>query len=307
MYFRMGCPDPYRTPNPRGTGGAASWTRRGAVLGGVVCALVASGCGGALGHRSHAEMAGELPVGKDVARIRVEIPNGTIEVHAGTATAVRYAGGVRRAADTREDLALLEQVPLQLVAEVDAADPQALIVRAPGCPTATPGAVFALELALHVPPTIPVDVVVAANGHVTVVDRLASTSVETKRGDLRFERCAGGVRARTGRGMVIAFGHRGDLDVQALAGDMQAFVEEAGERLRLVTGQGTIQCHVPAAIEFDLDARAEIGKIGNGFGLVPTVVRDFGSVLTGLRGSARTKVVLRTGSGHLSIAPIRSE
>jgi hypothetical protein len=66
-----------------------------------------------------------------------------------------------------------------------------------------------------------------------------------------------------------------------------------------------VQCHVAPSIEFDLDARAEIGKIGNGFGLTPEPGTGYGAVLVGKRGTARTKVILRTGSGHLSIAPRR--
>lgn len=245
-------------------------------------------------------------MGHGITRVRLEVENGTIGIDSGAEGVVRYAGGVRRAADTATELATLEQVPLRLEGTVDPNDPHTLIVRAPGRPAEVPGGVLAFELGIHVPATVSLDVAVAANGHVTIANRKAPTTVDTKRGDLRFERCAGGVRARTGRGMVIAFGHHGDLDVQTLAGDMQAFVEETGSSIRLVTGQGTVQCHVPQAIEFDLDARAEVGKIGNGFGLAASTVSDFGAVLTGVRGSARTKVVLRTGKGHLSIGPLRS-
>ena len=144
---------------------------------------------------------------------------------------------------------------------------------------------------------------ITGSGHVTIANRTASTDVQTGRGDLRFEHCACRVKARTGRGMVIAFDHRGDLDIHTMVGDMQAFVREPGDLIRLVTGQGTVQCHVPSTIEFDLDARAEIGDIGNGFGLQVEKVLDYGRVLIGKRGSIRTKVVLRIGSGHLSIAP----
>lgn len=266
---------------------------------------IAAGCDGSLSHRSYAELAGDIPVGAAIERIRIEIENGTIGIDSSEAGTIHYAGGMRRAADTAKDLGALEQVPLLLSGAPDPADPGTLVIRGPHQPTTVPGGVMGLELGIRVPPSLPLEVEIASNGHVTIANRAAATRVETGRGDLRFEHCAGGIAAKTRRGMVIAFGQRGDLDIHTMAGDMQVFVDEPGSLIRLVTGQGTVQCHVDPSIEFDLDARAEIGRIGNGFGLATESVGKYGAVLTGKRGSARTKVVLRTGSGHLSIAPVK--
>ncbi|MBX3463674.1 MAG: hypothetical protein KF830_10910 [Planctomycetes bacterium] len=246
-----------------------------------------------------------MPIGQDIQRIRLEVADGTVGVAAGTERTFACRGGVRRAADSAADLARLERVSLAFLAAPDPAAPTTLVVRAPRRAADDPPGVFSLELGIHLPADLPLEVRIQGNGHVTVGNRLAETVVETGRGDLRFEACAGGVRARTGRGMVIAFEHRGDLDVVSKVGDMQAFVREPGERIRLATGQGTVQCHVPAEADFEVDARAETGRVGNGFGLPSETVGRFGAVLAGVRGSGRTKIVLRTGSGHLSLSPHR--
>lgn len=272
----------------------------------AIVAVLAS-CGGPLSQRSHAETSGEIAVGAAITKVRIEIENGRVDITPSAAAGtVAFVGGIRRAADTPEQLAVLEQVPFRLTGAPDPADPTTLVIRGPRRPAELPGAVFAVEANVRVPPELPLELTIEANGDVIVVDRRAPTRVATGRGDLRFENCAGGVVATTGRGVLIAFGHRGDLDVQTKTGDMQAFVVEPGERIQLVTGQGTVQCQVNPAVEFDLDARAEIGKIGNGFGLEPQPGHGYSAALVGKRGSARTKVVLRTGSGHLSFAPLRS-
>ncbi|MBL8751362.1 MAG: hypothetical protein JNK78_19550 [Planctomycetes bacterium] len=273
---------------------------------GIAAALLFAwlgGCDGGLSHRSYAEGSGRFAVDEAVKVVRIEIANGTVQVDRSDAPEVTWAGGVRRGATTAEGLASLEQIVWQPTVVEGA--PGSLLLRGPAPLEATSGDVLALEIALRVPPTVELEIAVAGNGHVTVANRAARTRVETGRGDLRFENCSGDLGGRTGRGYVIAFGHRGSLDVDTRAGDMQAFVEEPGALIRLVTGQGTVQCQVPADASLDVDARAEQGKIGNGFGLEVQRVGTYGAALVGKVGSARTKVVLRTGSGHLSIAPQR--
>lgn len=265
-----------------------------------------SSCTGSLSERSVAELSGEVPIGHGVSRVRIVLEDGTVGVDSGPDRVVGYRGGVRRAADTAGELARLEQIPLELTAAVDPRDPSVLVVRGPMRGETGPAGVFAFELGIRVPPDVALEVRILGNGNVTVANRLAPADVETGRGDLRFPGCRGGVRARTGRGNVIAFDHHGDLDVLTKVGDMQAFVVEPGEHLRLVTGQGTVQCHVPPKLDFELDARAETGRaVAEAFDLASAKVGDYGAVLTGVQGTGRTKIVLRTGSGHLSLSPHR--
>lgn len=291
-----------------GKGSSASAVRGGLILWGVALlaivgiVLVLKG-GGGLGHRSVAEMADKLPIGQDIDCVRIEIQNGTVGVDIPlpgvTERLVDYAGGVRRAADTAEELARLEQIAFRLAVVADDKRPRTLVLRGPMLPEASAG-LLAIELGVRLPADLPVEVVITGSGHVTAGNRTGRTFAETGRGDLRFERCRGPVRAKSGRGNVIAFDHCGDLDIHTVVGDMQAFVKEPGAVIRLVSGQGTVQCGVPATCEFDLDARAEVGRIGADFDLAAETIGSYGAALVGKRGSARTKVVLRTGAGHLA-------
>ncbi len=290
-------PAPQRCPLPR----PSRWT--GLATGVVMCFLVV-GCGGPLGHRSTAQFDGELAIPDGIAKLRVEVPTGTVGVVPGEGRTIRYQGGVRRAADSAASLANLEAIALQFAAAPDPADPTLLVVRAPGIPAGQPPGVFGLEVGLFVPAGLPLEVVVAGNGHVTMADRAAPTKVRTNRGDLRFERCKADVAARTGTGNVIAFDQVGDVDLETGLGDMQVFVEKPARRITLVTGQGTVQCHVPDTCGFVVDAVASVGKIGNGFGL-EVEQKGYSGALRGQRGDGAVEIVLRTGSGHLSLSPKR--
>lgn len=274
------------------------WVVAAVVVAGVV-ALVMTG--GGLGYRSVAEWSDKVPIGHGIDTVRVEIQNGRVDVDVseeGAEGVIAYAGGVRRAANGAEELARLEQVPFRLVAEVDAKRAQTLVLRGPQLGRETSG-VLALELGIRVRADLNLEIAVKENGHVIVARRTGRTSVDTGRGDLRFEHCRGAVRGKTGRGNVIAFDHRGDLRLDTTVGDMQAFLEQPGTELQLTSGEGTVQCGVPADCEFVIDARAEVGRIGSDFGL-KAEQNGFAAALTGTRGSGRTKVVLRTGKGHLS-------
>lgn len=288
-----------------GTGSRSSSPRASSILWlfGGLAAVVSSSCSGGLGQRSVAEMADQLPIRQDIDCVRIEIQNGTVGIDAAlpaaAARVVDYAGGVRRAADTAEELARLEQVDFRLTAVADPERPRTLVLRGPMLPAASAG-LLAMELGVRIPAELDLEVVIAGSGHVTVANRSGRTTAETGRGDLRFEHCRGAVRAKSGRGNVIAFDHCSDLDIHTVVGDMQAFVKQPATLIRLVSGQGTVQCGVPEDCEFELDARAEVGRIGADFDLAAETVGSYGAALVGSRGSRRTKVVLRTGSGHLA-------
>lgn len=270
----------------------------------IVSTFIATGCGGPLGHRSTAQFDGQMAIPDGIAKLRIEVPTGTVGVVPGEGRTIRYQGGVRRAADSAANLANLEAIELRFAAAPDAADPTILVVRAPGIPADQPPGVFGLEVGLFVPADLPLEVLVAGNGHVTMADRTAPTRVRTNRGDLRFERCKADVAARTGTGNVIAFDQVGDVDLETGLGDMQVFVQQPASRITLVTGQGTVQCHVPETCGFVVDAVASVGKIGNGFGL-EAEQKGYSAELRGSRGDGSLKIVLRTGSGHLSLSPKR--
>jgi len=241
--------------------------------------------------------------------------NGTLDLAtlvAGAATdEITWDGGLRRDATTAEGLVEIEKVPTAMTwtltkVAVDSEAAGTLVVRCPDAPKGVVG-MIAYEGNLRIPAAIPVEVVVSGNGHVTMVGREAFSKVRTGRGDLRFEACKGGVEANTGQGVLIAFDHEGDLDVRTGLGDMQVFIKQPGTKITLDTGQGTVQCHVPKETEFEVDARAQIGRIGNDFGLEVRKVGEYSAALTGRRGSAKTRIILRTASGHISLIERKSE
>ncbi len=266
----------------------------------IAVAVGLSGCT----HRATERISGELALPPGIERVRIELDNGTLDVGLPLAEAparqLSYQGGVRMDANSEGELEQLRGVAPELVAAPDPEDPKLLVVRGPRAPAGVQG-MIAYEGNLRVDPSLAVEVVIRDNGHVTLVGRRASSRVRTRRGDLRFEDCSGGVEATTGQGNVIAYAHRGDLDVRSQSGDMQAFVDQPGERITLSTGKGTVQCCVPEDIECEIDARAEIGRIGNDFGFEVTKPSAYSSALVGRRGGSKTRVLLRTAAGHIAV------
>ncbi|MCR9244316.1 MAG: hypothetical protein NXI31_04740 [bacterium] len=295
--------------NRSANGGNRPWTGRwwGSGIVGFGLTVLLTGCAGDLSERSTEELAGEIPLAEGIERVRVEVHNGTVNLHLQEDRSISYGGGVRRAADTAESLAELEKIPLELAAAPDPADPATLVVTGPRAPKGAQRSMVALQLGLKLPAAIPVEIRIERNGHVTAKERTGALTVRTGRGDLRFEGCAGSIVARTGRGNVIAFDHRGELDITTGVGDMQVFVREPGEQVRLDTGEGTVQCYVPPTAGLRLDARARIGKCGSSFGFLVEHPTQYSAVMTGARGDERTKIVLRTGKGHLSLGGKRFE
>lgn len=255
-------------------------------------------------YRATDEIAGSLSIPAGVERIRVELENATLDVGLWSegegGAQLTFQGGVRMDAEDEHQLQQLQAIEHGLVAETDPDDPTVLVVAGPKTPDGVRG-MIAYEGNLRLSPDVPIEIVIRDNGHVTMIGRRALSKVSTRRGDLRFEDCYGGVKATTGSGNVIAYDHHGDLDIRSQGGDMQAFVIEPGERLTLSTGKGTIQCYMPPATKCEVDARAEIGRIGNDFGFEVTKPTAYSSVMVGKRGGSKTRVLLRTAAGHIAM------
>lgn len=305
---RPGCSavirDP-RVPGPDAARTSANGRRRCV---GPGCLLLAAGllagCGGALGHRSVFEGQADVVIPPGSVSLRIEVDNGTIQFDSGDAGQVHIAGGMRRAADTAEALAAIEKVPFGFAAVPDPANPSLLVLRGPSLPEGVQG-VLGIEAGFRVPANLPIEIVVAGSGVVTVANRAAATKVSTGRGDLMFANCHADVIGVTGRGNVIAYGHEGNLDLHAKAGDMQALVRRPADQIRLVTGRGNVQLLVPPATTFEVDARAEVGRVGNGFGLLAEKVGPYSAAMVGSIGDGRLKVVLRSASGNISFSSQR--
>lgn len=251
-------------------------------------------------HRSVQEFQGDLAIPAGTRTVRFAIDNGTIGVRSQTEAKVSYAGGARREGGDATALLAVEKVELTLVGASDPKDPSVFVVRAPEVPAGVDG-MLAVELGIRLPADLAIEVDIAHNGHVSAGDRTGAITVDTGRGDLRFEQCRCALKAKTGRGNVIAYDHRGDIDLTTGVGDMQVFVPAPAATIRLFTGEGTIQCFLPPLAGFRVDARAEVGKCGSSFGLPVEHPDAYSAVMAGTHGNGATEVLMRTGKGHLAL------
>jgi hypothetical protein len=261
----------------------------------------------ACSHRSIVGIEGSIPVPPDVRAIVFTMQNGILDLVCDAGPSVRYEGQLRRSGDTQELLATVEQIPAVFTAARAPEHPDILIITLPGVGDALRGRAFvATEAVVHMPATLETTVTVAGSGQLKIEDLHAPLHLTTPRGDLTAMRCSGPAQLRTDRGNTLVYDHRGDIDVEAMVGDMQVFVREPGKRIRLVTGEGNVQCFVPPDTGFRLDARAKTGKVANGFGM-PLVRDGYTSSMVGDRGDLRTSIVLRAETGHLSLSHKRFE
>lgn len=259
-------------------------------------------CSGGLAERSVVPIQGQLPWPDGLLRLRVELGDGRVEVVAGAAQGIRFRGAVRRAADTVDELRRFEAAGTELTLTADPAATGTFVLRGPVRPEDLRGGVLATELLLDLPPDLPLRVEIAGSGGFVAEHRTADTAFLANRGDVRLLHCVGAALLHTGHGTIIVDDHSGDLDVETGVGDMQVFVRRPGTRLRLVNGLGNVQCYVPPDVGFRVDARAQTGKIANGFGLPVEKPASYSATMVGQRGDGRTEIVLRTGTGHLSLS-----
>ncbi|MGE3173655.1 MAG: hypothetical protein AB7O97_13610 [Planctomycetota bacterium] len=268
----------------------------------LAAAACLASCSGRLGHRSVRPTGGSLPLPAGLQVLRIEIQNGRLEVRPGGRDAVAYEGHIRCGADTAEDLQRFEARGAELRLEADPAAPGTWVLRGPTRPPELMSGVLGVEVRVTAPRDLPLEVRIEGSCDIDVADREAPTSIETRRGDVKCMACHGATRVRVGTGVLIVNDHRGDLDIETRMGQMQVFVREPGELLRLVSGNGDVQCIIPPSTGFRVDARAETGKVHTSFGLPVDRVTAYSAVMTGQRGDGRTEIVLRTGSGHLSLS-----
>lgn len=281
------------------------------VLVAMAASLLCTACGGALGERHIEPMRGEIDLPQGVRTVRIEGATASLKVLSRddkgqpvTERKLRYQGKLRIAADTPAQLEAVRGTAPQLVAAVDPAAADTLVVQTPSMPAGADPmhSVLGAELTVWLPEDLALQLDAREGGYLEVEDRAASVRMATGRGDLRLSRCRADAVLRTGAGVTIVDRHEGNLEVQAKAGEVQAWVRKPAETIRIVTGKGNIQCLVPGETELRADVRCEQGKIANGFGFPVERVLEFGAAMTGQRGGGRTEVVMRSGKGVLSLS-----
>lgn len=266
--------------------------------------VLAAACSGGFGHRDVAVLEGALELPPEVLAVRFEGANGSVRALPADDHKILYKGGLRLAAESRATLELLQQMPATITLAPSPEDPTLWILRGPEVPAGVDPAqaVVGFEVTIHLPADLPLTIAIGGSGHLVAEQWRAPLRLETQRGDLRAMGCHGTAILRTGKGNTIVYDHVGDLDVQQKAGDMQVFVRGPQQEIRLVTGFGNVQCLIPPDAGFRVDARSETGKMANGFGLPIERPSAYSAVMLGSRGDGATAIVMRTGTGHLSLS-----
>jgi hypothetical protein len=269
-------------------------------------ALVLAGCSNGLDYRAKDPVEAALPLPPGIGKLRLRAQTGIFEVVVREGPVVQVRGVRKCAATAPELLQRLRQPAAAPVLTVDPSDAAIAVLSFPGLP-ADPDlqvGLVAFEVQVAMPDKVSIDCQIEQAGQVTVDGRHADVTVKTGRGDLRVTACEGRCELLTGAGNTLVHDHRGDLFARAKAGEMQIWITEPGKDLRLVTGQGGVQCHIPADAGFRLDARTLEGKVSaKAFAIQGVQGEDYGAAMTGTHGDGKTEIVMRTGSGYLSLTP----
>jgi hypothetical protein len=268
-----------------------------------------TGCGA---HHLEEDVGFEQALPEGLVTLEVRVPLGSVSVHAGETGRLRLVGRSRRAAPNSEQLERLAAVDFRpSLAATDR--PGVFRLSVPDLPEGVDPAEAAMILRaeLYLPRGIGVDLEVD-RGHVSAIGRDAPVRLHTGSGDVQLEDVEGRVEVFTGLGKVILHAVRGAVDCESGGGAILAYVERIGPGAsRLKTAGPSITLHLPAAADFELEARvvhSNEGKVGvrNSFG-VPVVAEGAGHVARGTVGAGGPKVVVEAAGGWISVPKIDSD
>lgn len=281
--------------------------------------VAGTACDARLGHRQDQPISARIEVPPGTSRVLVDVHRGALTIRAGEPGVVEFAADARLAADTEEGLNALRAVDLQPAV---AHDEGTLSVRAPRVPEGLDPVAHQLitKTVVRVPPDVSVEA--RTNfGAMAGFNHRGSLVLESGRGAMHLDRCVGDVALRTVDGDVMVEAHRGGLDIEVRAASprdrdksaavpsgvgrtMQVFVAELGASgVRLFTEHGGIQAHVPAEASFELDAKTEVGRARNSFGIeaVPIPGTTHGLSMRGRVGEGGPRVELHAEVGNVSV------
>ena len=259
-------------------------------------------CGeGHLSYLREGELSATFAVEAGTRAVRVEIPLGSIKVEAGEPGRIEFRGLFRRASDTAEGLARLEELDFTLT-RVMSDEPGVIALSAPNLPEGLDSITHALILRTHL--RVPVDLAVeliAGRGELTVVERRGPVRVRTGSGDVRLSQVHADAEVVTGHGHCFVEGHRGGLDVRTKFGTILAFLDGLGAAgVRLTTEEPSIQCHLPRGAGFELEAEVALGEAVNTFDLPIEPLGESGQQFRGSVGGGGPTVRLECGRGYVT-------
>lgn len=224
--------------------------------------LVPVACDGHYGQRDTKRLTGSLALPPGATSVRLEVPAGSVSIEPGAGRELTFEVEVQRSADSSADLEKLKALEPgpTLAASKDPTIARVVVATLPqGLDPKT--AWLAYRMLVRLPATLRVELVMG-EGHSSIIGMQSGASVETGRGILLLKQCRGDSRMRTGKGDLTIDAHQGSLDAETAAGKIVAFVDELGSKgMRLVSGSGGIQAHLPREAAFSLDMRAPEGKL----------------------------------------------
>ena len=228
----------------------------------LVVGLALLSCDGHYRLRDAKRVSSTLLIPAATTEVRLEVPAGSVSIEPSPGNDIVYEAEVQRSADTAEDLETLKALEpgLRIVPGPQAGRMRVVAATLPaGLDPHTTW--LSYRMLVKIPKTLRVDLVIG-DGNASVIGMQSGAGVETGRGILLLKQCSGDSRMRSGKGDLTVDSHMGALDAETGAGKIVAFVDALGAKgLRLVSGSGGIQAHLPRESAFTLDMRAPEGKV----------------------------------------------
>lgn len=263
--------------------------------------VLVTSCRGHYAHRIEGRATGTVAVKPGTIRILLENHAGYLSVEPAADDRISFEAATLKAADTEAELAGLASIDLQLTEQpTERSGEMRLVV--PGLPKGadqlTNQVVF--KGVIRIPPSLALCARIGL-GQLSARGITGEIDLETGVGDVVLKNCRGNARLRTGKGQIIVDAHKGALDAETASGTMLVFVSELGQKgMRLVSGAGGIQAHLPRDAAFALDLRVYEGKYDCTW-MFPVERRDGGIFAKGVVGKGVVPVFISSRTGSVSL------
>lgn len=267
----------------------------------ILTLVLVTSCDGHYGQRDAKQIDGVVSLPAGMTAVRITVPSGNVSVEPSADERISYEAEVQRSADTAEQLAALVAIEPRLRATTGTVPGQLEITGATLPKELDPRqAWISYRMLVKVPKSLRVELVLG-DGHGSIIGMQGGASIETGHGILLLKRCLGDARLRSGKGDLTIDSHRGGIDAETGTGKIVAFVDEVREKgVRLVSGNGGIQAHLPRDAAFTLDMRAPEGKLDATWQL--PIKREHGGVfMAGAVGGGGPLVYIESLTGSVSL------
>ena len=216
---------------------------------------------------------------------------------------LRFEGNGYRTAATEAGLERLRAVSMTL--RVDSAPDEngVLTLRGPELPAGLDASdhVVVLQLRIRCPPGLAVEIELL-RGSFDVRRVEGPLNLDTGYGQIHLRHVHGDAVLRTNHGNVTVDHHRGGVDLEIDVGAVMLWIDELGQStVRAVTREGNVNVRLDPSEVISVDARTELGRVMNTFGIPIESMGKFGAKMVGTNGMRGGSVILRTERGHVAL------